>query len=29
LVRAGTLEELCGGRPLEEVFVELTQPAAP
>ena len=29
LVRAGTLEELCGGRPLEEVFVELTQTAAP
>ena len=29
LVRAGTLEELCGGRPLEEVFVELTQIAAP
>ena len=29
LVRAGTLAELCGGRPLEEVFVELTQTAAP
>jgi ABC-type multidrug transport system ATPase subunit len=29
LVRAGPLAELCGGRPLEEVFVELTQSAAP
>jgi ABC-type multidrug transport system ATPase subunit len=29
LVRAGTLEELCGGRPLEEVFVELTQTTPP
>jgi ABC-type multidrug transport system ATPase subunit len=29
LVRAGTLEELCGARPLEEVFIELTNSAVP
>jgi ABC-type multidrug transport system ATPase subunit len=28
LVSAGTLEELCGARPLEEVFIELTNSAA-
>ena len=28
LIRSGTLEEICGTRPLEEVFVELTQHAA-
>lgn len=28
LIRTGSLEEICGGRPLEEVFVELTHQAA-
>ena len=28
IIRAGTLADICGGRPLEEVFVELTQAAA-
>ncbi len=25
IIRTGSLEEICGGRPLEEVFVEITQ----
>lgn len=29
LIRVGTLEEVCGGRELEEVFVELTSDPAP
>jgi ABC-type multidrug transport system ATPase subunit len=28
LVKTGTLAEICGGRPLEEVFIELTQAEA-
>jgi ABC-type multidrug transport system ATPase subunit len=29
LVKTGTLAEICGGRPLEEVFIELTKADAP
>jgi ABC-type multidrug transport system ATPase subunit len=27
LIRSGSLDEICGGRSLEEVFMELTQNA--